>query len=176
MLNGLKFSQTCSHNIRRSSSGPKNIKNKIQCAKSHAVSGVSCHETRHYVTITPHKRNKVHKHTMAPFFPLSPRKMQQFCSSTTITYSHSGLSLENMARLKDYAIITVFKFNFIYIYIYIYINSHFQFNYNQIPHYIFYNLWFICCVFGTSYSTIREISHVRKYRWPLFMCLRNYLS
>jgi hypothetical protein len=119
MLNGLKFSQTCSHNIRRSSSGPKNIKNKIQSAKSHAVSvvschetrHVSCHETRHYVTVTPHNGNKVHKHTTAPFFPSSPKKLQQFCSSIMITCSHSGLSLQNMARLKDYAIITVLKFN-----------------------------------------------------------------
>jgi len=124
MLNGLKFSKTCSHDIRRSSSGPKNIKNNIQCAKSHTVSVVSCHKTRHYVTITPHKWNKAHKHTMEPFLPSSPRKLQQFCSSAMITYNHSGLSLQNMVRLKDYVIIIVFKFNFKYICIHTHTHTH----------------------------------------------------
>lgn len=111
---------------------------------------------------------------MAPFFPSSTssssRQLQQFCTSAMITYNHSGLSLQNIVRLKDHVIIAVFKFNFKYIYV----NSYFEFNYKQVPHCILYNLIFICCVFGTSYSARREISHVRKYRWPFFMCLRYY--
>jgi len=47
---------------------------------------------------------------MSPLFPSSSRKLQRFCSSAMITYNQSGLSLQNMARLKDYVIIIVFKF------------------------------------------------------------------
>ena len=54
MLNGLNFGQTYTHNIRRASSGPKSIKKNIQCAKSHSLAVVLCHEMRHEITITPH--------------------------------------------------------------------------------------------------------------------------